>query len=262
MLTGLLDGFPLWSIFPLTLAIGLGSIEIGCRIARYRRRRNENHVEAPVAPVVGATLGLLAFMTAFTFGLASTRFEERRQSVLLESNAISSSYLRAAMLPEPMSTESRNLLREYVNVRIEGANRAKIKQAIARSVELHALLWSQAVSAAQKERSPMTSMFMQSLNDVINLHEKRVNAGLYNRVPGPIWLGLYVLLILAMAVTGYHEGIGGTRRSLAVFLLVIAFASALFLITDLDRPGQGMLEVNQQAMMDLRDSMAKNSGQP
>ena len=83
-----LDFLPLWMIFPVTLVLALLSVEVGCRVARYRRERAKDKTEAPVAPIVAATLGLLAFMLAFTFGIAAARFEERRQAVLSESNAI------------------------------------------------------------------------------------------------------------------------------------------------------------------------------
>jgi hypothetical protein len=260
--TRLLDAFPIWTVFPLTLVIGLVAVEIGCRVARYRKRRHSSQGEAPVAPIVAATLGLLAFMLAFTFGMAASRFEERRQAVLAESNAISTAYLRASLLPEPMGTDSRNLLREYVAVRLSGAEPGKMAQAIARSEELHSRLWSEAVGAAQKERSPMTSLFAQSLNDVVNLHEKRLMAGLYSRVPGAIWFGLYSLLVSSMAVCGYHEGIAGTRRSLAVWVLVVAFSAVLLLITDLDRPGKGLLEVNHQSLLNVQKSMAATPTTP
>jgi hypothetical protein len=46
--------------------------------------------------MVGATFGLLAF----TFGLAATRFDTKRQVLLDEANAIGATYLRAGMLPE------------------------------------------------------------------------------------------------------------------------------------------------------------------
>jgi membrane protein YdbS with pleckstrin-like domain len=101
----------------------------------------------------------------------------------------------------------------------------------------------------------MTSLFMQSLNDVISLHEKRVIAAVHNRVPGAIWIGLYLLLVIAMAVMGYYEGTSGMIRSLAVFGMVVAFSSVFALIVDLDRPGQGLLEVSQQAMLDVQRSM-------
>ncbi|HEY5838122.1 MAG TPA: hypothetical protein VIT19_03735 [Pyrinomonadaceae bacterium] len=251
-----LDFLPIWIVFPVTLVIGLLAVEIGCRVARRRKERAKEKTEAPAAPIVAATLGLLAFMLAFTFGIAAARFEERRQALLSESNAIGTTYLRASVLPEPMAADARNLLREYVDVRLAGADPSKLNEAISRSEELHKHLWSQAVGAAQKERSPMTSLFMQSLNDVINLHEKRVMAALHSRVPGVIWLGLYLLLVLSMAVLGYHEGISGSRRSLAGFALVLAFSTVLVVITDLDRPGEGLLRVSQQSLVNVRKTMA------
>src|SRR5215510_2655763 len=253
--TGLFDALPIWTLIPISLIVGLVSVEIGSRVAKHRKQRTPDKTEAPVAPIVGSVLGLLAFLLAFTFGLAASRFEERRQAVLAESNAISTSYLRAALLPEPMATDSRKLLREYVDVRLMGAHAGQVEQAIAKSEELHKRLWSEAIAASQKERSPMTSIFTQSLNEVFNLHEKRLTAAFYNRIPAAIWIGLYLLLIFAMAVTGYHEGMGGTRRSLAVFVLIFAFSMVLGLIADLDRPGRGLLEVNQQSMIDLQRNM-------
>lgn len=253
--SAVLDALPIWAIFPMTLVVGLLSVEIGRHIARRWRRRAKDKTEAPAAPIVAATLGLLAFLLAFTFGMAASRFEERRQAVLTEANAIQSSYLRAAMLPEPMATDSRQLLRDYLEVRIAAAQPEQFQQAVARSEELHKQLWSQAVAAAQKERSPMTSLFIQALNDVINLHGKRLNAAVHNRVPGAIWLGLFLLLVIAMAVMGYYEGTSGMIRSLAVFGMVIAFSSVFSLIADLDRPGQGLLRVNQQSMLDVQRSM-------
>ena len=102
----------------------------------------------------------------------------------------------------------------------------------------------------------MTSLFTQALNDVISLHEKRIIAAVHNRIPGAIWTGLYLLLVIAMAVMGYYEGTSGTIRSLAVFGMVIAFSAVFALIADLDRPGQGRLEVNQQAILDVQRSMS------
>lgn len=249
------DALPLWTLIPITIAIGWLSVESGYRIAKRRKQGARDHTEAPAPPIVAATLGLLAFLVAFTFGSAASRFEERRQTVLAESNAINTSYLRAQMLPDPMSANARNFLREYVDVRLAGTQANQFAQALAKSEELHKRLWSEAVAAAQKEKSPMTSLFMSSLNDVFGLHEKRITAAVYNRIPAGIWIGLYVLLMLAMSVVGYYEGMSGTRHTLAVFGMVLAFSTVLAMIADLDRPGRGLLEVNQQSMIDLRKSM-------
>ncbi|HEX6649098.1 MAG TPA: hypothetical protein VF075_06150 [Pyrinomonadaceae bacterium] len=250
-----LDLLPLWAILPITVVLGLVSLEIGYRIASHRPRGSEGEKESPVNGMVGATLSLLAFMLAFTFGLAGSRYEDRRQVVLSEANAIGTTYLRAAMLPEPMRTETRNLLREYVDVRLEAVQPGNLDQALAQSEEMHNRLWSEAVAATEKDRSPITALFVQSLNEVIDLHAKRVMAGLRSRVPGEIWVVLFLLVILAMVMMGYHSGLADSRRSVAVVALVLGFSLVLFLIADLDRPGQGMLQVSQQSMIDLRRSM-------
>jgi len=123
------------------------------------------------------------------------------------------------------------------------------------SEELHKRLWLQAIAATEKDRSDITGLFVSSLNEVIDLHAKRVMAGLRSRVPGVIWIVLFVLAILAMVIMGYHSGLAHSRRSIAVIALVIGFSSVLYLIADLDRPGQGSLQVSQQSMIDLRQSM-------
>lgn len=253
---GLLDPLPLWSILPITIAVSLAGVELGYRLASYRHRHNQDEKESPVGGMVGATLGLLAFMLAFTFGLAGARFEDRRQVLLAEANAIGTTYLRAAMLPEPLRTDARDLLREYVDVRLKAVQQpGTLKQALSRSDELHNELWSVAVQATERDRSPITGLFVSSLNEVIDLHATRVMAGLRSRVPAMIWIVLYVLAILAMVIIGYHSGLAHSRRSIAVFALIFGFSSVLYLIADLDRPGQGTLQVSQQAMTDLRQSM-------
>ena len=253
--SALIDFLPLWSILPLTIAVALVSVEVGYRIASYRQRRSIEEKESPVGGMVGATLGLLAFMLAFTFGLAGSRFEDRRQVLLSEANAIGTTYLRAAMLPEPMRTDSQTLLREYVDVRLEMVQPGKVDPSLLKSQELHKRLWSLAVAATEKDRSDITGLFVESLNQVIDLHATRLMAGLRSRVPDIIWIVLYVLAILAMVMMGYHSGLAHSRRSLAVIALILGFSAVLYLIADLDRPGEGTLRVSQQTMIDLRHSM-------
>src|SRR5450755_5070890 len=80
-ISGPLDYLPIWGLFGATVVIALLSIEGGYRLGRYRHRHSEDEKEAPVGAIVGATLGLLAFILAFTFGLAASRFDARRQIV-------------------------------------------------------------------------------------------------------------------------------------------------------------------------------------
>jgi hypothetical protein len=252
----LLDAVPLWGLFLASGAIALLALETGYRLGQWRHEHVAGEKDAPVGAMVGAVLGLLAFMLAFTFSMAATRFEARRQVVLEEANAVGTTYLRARLLPEPQRTEVAKLLREYVDVRVRAVQEGKVAEALVRSEEVHEQLWSQAMTAAEKDpHSIMTGLFIQSLNEVIDLHSKRVLVGIRSRIPISIWGGLFALAIVGMASMGYQAGLSATRRSPAMLLLVLAFAGVLFLITDLDRGHEGLLKVSQAALTDLQKSM-------
>src|SRR5262249_2705397 len=97
-------------------------------------------------------------------------------------------------------------------------------------------LWAQAVIVAEKNPTPMTGLFIQSLNEVTDLHAKRVTVGMRNRIPIPIWGTLYFTAILAMVGVGYHEGLTSTTRTLATLVLVVTFSGVLWLVEDLVVP--------------------------
>jgi hypothetical protein len=254
--TGLLDALPLWGLFVVILLVVLVSVELGYRLAKYPRTRHKQEKEAPLGTMVGATLGLLAFILAFTFGLAAARFDSRRQVLLDEANAIGTTYLRAAMLPERRD-DIRVLLRAYIDTRLEAIQSGNIAEGMRRSEEIQQQVWSQAVAVGEANpNSIVVGLFVQSLNEVIDLHAKRVQAGLRSRIPGAIWIGLFTVAALSLAAMGYQAGLGGTRRSLAVFAVAITFSVVIELIADLDRPQQGILKVSQQSLVDLQKSIS------
>ncbi len=250
---GLLDLLPIWAVFPATVALILLAIEGGFWLGKYRRRRSEQEDRPPVGEMVAATLALLGFMLVFTFGLAASRFDVRRGLVVDESNAIGTTYLRAGLLPEPHRTDVRNLLREYVDVRLEAVQPDKRSQNLSRSEELQAQLWAHAEAVGEKNPgSIVVGLFIASLNETIDLHAKRLALGMRSRIPGSIWVALYFVAIVGTSVMGYHAGLAGTGRSLAVFALVLAFSTVMTLIVDLDRPQQGFLQISQQSMIELQ----------
>ncbi len=183
-ISGPLYHLPLWGLFAATVVVVLLSIEAGYGIGRCRRRNSEDEKEAPVGAIVGATLGLLAFVLAFTFGLAASRFDARRQIVVEEANAIGTTYLRAGLLPDNRGVKIRKLLGEYVDARLEAVQTGNIEQALRQSEELHRQLWSDAEGAGQQHPdSIVVGLFIQSLNETIDVHSKRILVGLQNRLP-------------------------------------------------------------------------------
>lgn len=252
---GPLDYLSIWGLFGATAVIALLSIEGGYRLGGYRHRHCDEK-EAPVGGIVGATLGLLGFILAFTFGLAASRFDARRQIVVEEANAIGTTYLRAGLLPNIRGVKIRKFLGDYVDARLEVVQSLNIEQALRRSDELHRQLWKEAETIGQEHtNSIVVGLFIQSLNEMIDVHSKRVMVGLQNRLPGVLWATLYFIIILTMVAVGYYEGISNSRRSFALLVLVFTFSAILTLVADLDRPQEGFLTVSQQAMIDLRRMM-------
>jgi hypothetical protein len=249
-----LDILPLWALLVLVLLIVLLSVECGYRIGQ-TFGQSEREKETPLDEMVAATLGLLAFLLAFTFSLAASRYDTRRQLLLDEANAIGTTYLRAGMLPEG-GAEIRSLLRQYVDVRLDAPRGRDLAYYIRRSEALQQQLWARTVPIAQKTPgSIVTGLFVQSLNEMIDLHAKRITASVRNRIPLAIWVSLYGVTMLSFSVLGYHAGLVSTRRSPAILPVAVTFAVVIWLIADLDRPQEGTLTVSQQALIDVRESM-------
>jgi hypothetical protein len=246
---------PIPVLLLVTFLLTLAAVEAGYWLGKWRLRR-DHEKDATASATVGITLGLLAFTLAFTFSMAADRFDARRGAVLEEANAIGTTYLRALMLPAPAASEVRALLRQYVDTRlVPAAQPEKLAEAVARSEELQNLIWQQAVAvAAVQADSVMTGLFITSLNEMIDVHAKRLVA-VRNRIPDVIWWFLFLTAVLGMASMGYHTGLSGSRRTVAVIFLTLAFSGSLTLIADLDRPREGFVQVGQKPMLDLQASM-------
>src|SRR3954467_2094468 len=193
---------PLPVIFLGSLALIWGVSEVGWRRGLRGDGRSTN-----IATLESATIGLLALIIGFTFAMALTRFEARRDAVLQEANAIGTTALRARLLPEPHRAESLKLLRDYVQVRIDafhsGQSFADSKAIVDRSNAIQEALWQQAkvVSETDKALIP-TGLFIQSLNQMIDSQGVRL-AVLRNNIPGVVLVVLYVLAAAASGFVGY-----------------------------------------------------------
>jgi hypothetical protein len=205
---------------------------------------------------VASILGLVALVLGFTFGFAASRFEAKRQAVLDEANAIGTTYLRTNFLPEELRKDSVKWLKEYAEIRLAGVRSGDPKAAIARSEELQMKLWSNATIAGNDHpHSPMIALYVDSLNNLIDLHSVRIHAGMRSRIPLVVWAGLLSMSFLSMAAVGYQSGLANSSRSPIKLIMVFAFTVVLALIANLDRSHEGLLIVGQQALVDVQKMM-------
>jgi hypothetical protein len=239
----------------LTLAIVVASASLGFWLGRRALRRKS--VAQPGAATISALLGLLAIFLAFTFGAAAARRTDRNQLVLDEANAIGTAELRSRLLPPEQAAEVHALLSEFVDLRVDVANRVRtIEEMTPRFAEIQERLW--AIGSAALSANPTShvgALFVSALNTVFDIHSSRVSVGVHLRIPTAIWVTLYLLTAMALITVGYEAGMGRSQQFIPLLMLILAFSTVVVLIADLDQPGAGFLTTRQQPLEDLQRAL-------
>ncbi len=247
----------------LLFLVSIGALilftELGFHLGRRAGRSTSEKALSQISAIQAAILGLLALLLGFTFAMAMSRFDVRKQMILDEANAIGTASLRTQLLPDPPRRELADLLRRYVNVRLEfyaaGTDENKLNAASEATNRLQTQIWSSAAALAEKEPRAVTiGLFLQSMNEVIDLHNKRLTA-LENHVPEVILFLLYFVALVATGLIGYGCGLGGVRNLFVTVVSSILIAAVIIVIIDLDRPRHGLIQVSQQRMLELHNSM-------
>jgi len=244
-------------VFLIGIAIVLLASEFGWRLGT---RTEGQPASGNISALEQSLLGLLALIVGFTFLMALTRFEARREAVLNEANAIGTTALRARLLPEPHRTESLKLLREYAQIRIDyiptGKSFAELPTLIERSNNIQEALWQQVKALSAKDNNMVpTGLFIQALNEMIDNQGKRLSA-LRNYIPDVVLLSLFGIAAVACGFAGYASGLDPLRTRLPVFITAFLVCSVIFVILDLDRPNVGFITISQQPMIDTVASLS------
>ena len=264
-----MSGNIFYRLDPLLICLALmgvlvAALEIGFWVKKGMVKGGSDSIEkADIALILGGALTLLSLMLGFTYATAEGRFETRRKLVIDEANAIGTTYLRAKTLPEPRSSEIQELLRQYTALRVEIASTAddapeKIRGMDNRTKELHGLIWSHAAVLARENPSPVIAVFLQTLNEMIDLHTKRL-AAFRNRVPFSIYLVLFVVSAIILWLVGYYFGSHRKRVRILTTMLALLVASVMWLIMDLDQPVRGAIRASQQSLIDLHQDLSQES---
>ena len=256
-----LDLVPIWAVFVGTILLVMVFIEVGYRLGGIAHRKSVEEKETPVSGVSATVLGLTEFILAFSFSIVSHRYDARKSLVRDDADAIRTAYLRTSFLPASDRAESRRLLAEYLRARLELSRGNRIAQeelgrVLASSEAIHRRLWNIAVVNAEGDlNSDVGALYIESLNQVMDVHASRLAVGVQMRMPMGIWIVLYSLTSLGMVSMGYHAGIAGSKRSNATWVLAVSFATVITLVAVLDRPW-GAAAVTQQPLIDLEQFMS------
>jgi hypothetical protein len=240
-------------------AMGLGA-ELGYALGRRSRQTQNELTRTQIISMQASLMGLLALLLGFTFAMALSRFEYRKQMVVQESNAIGTAALRSQFLPTSRDDEVDELFCRYVEIRLESVlgtcqgsldrERLDIED---RQIQLQ--LWRIANEAAEADpRSIPLGLFTHAVNEVIDIKAER-DIAVANHVPEIVLIFLLAFAVLAAVVLGYGNGLAGARMMSLTAAYCVIVVLVVVLIIDLDHPQQGLARTSQQSMIQLQEIM-------
>ena len=228
---------------------------IGVWLARGRQAVEDEEREE-FGVVQSATLTLLGLIVGFTFSMALGRYDQRKNYEESEANAIGTEYLRTDLLPGPDATKVRALLVDYLDQRIlfyDTGDREQLSSTNTQTWRLQAELWSAVSAAAVAQPTPLLSLVVAGMNDVLN-SQGYTQAAWWNRIPIPAWSLLAAIAICSIALVGYGAR-SGKAASRFIFILPLVVSIAFFLIADIDSPRGGLIRVRPQNLLSLAESL-------
>ena len=250
----LFDQLPIELTYVLTVVFALLSSEIGYRLGLWLYKHNpELKKDSSTGALVGALLGLLAFLLAFSTGYALDQFQRRRALVVEDANAIGTAYLRTDYLDDAKRDEAKELLAEYTDLRLTPSDVADLDTILVRSEAIQNRLWEIAVEEGRDDpTSEIIALYGEAINDLIDVHGSRLAVIIGSRLPALMWFMLYGIVFVSFLLIGVASSADGKRNYFTLILFALGFAAVLMLITDLDRPQEGLLQVSQGALEDLQ----------
>ena len=168
---------PLWLLALLLFAGMLLAREVGRYVRTRQQVRGPDPARDGDAFAMTSVLGLLALLIGFTFSIALSRYESRRELVVKEANAIGTTWLRMQLLDAPERTRMEDLLRRYVDARIAFGEAASANAEVAqyqRTEALQTQLWETLIEAIAPFRdTPRASLLVTTTNESIDLAAER-----------------------------------------------------------------------------------------
>jgi hypothetical protein len=231
------------------------SARIGAFVHR-RQRKVAEEIHEDLGVILAATLTLLALIIGFSFSMAISRYDQRKNFEEAEANAIGTEYVRVDLLPAADAAKVRALLRNYLDQRVLfyiTRDEQQIRQINARTSQLQTELWSAVLAPAAAQPTPMVALTVSGMNDVLN-SQGYTQAAWWNRIPIAAWVLMAAIAICCNVMIGYGAG-SIKAEGILLLVLPLILSISFFLIADIDSPRGGLIRVNPQNLDSLVESL-------
>jgi hypothetical protein len=240
-----------FAVFAIALVAQWGAAFIGDWLRRRIRPLKKDERE-DFDTVLAASLTLLALIIGFSFSMAVSRYDQRKNYEEAEANAIGTEYLRADLLSTENAARVRELLRLYIDQRINFYRSKAASPNIGKNPKtVQDELWSTVVRAGAAQPNPILALTVSGMNDVFNT-QADTQAAWLNRIPTAAWALMILIAIFSNLLLGYRDRSSG---SLALLVLPVIASIAFFLIADIDSPYRGAISVVPHNLMSTSEAM-------
>jgi hypothetical protein len=246
--------FPLL-VFALSLAVMWLASRIGAARLRQRLDLDENARE-DFGVILGSTLTLLGLIIGFSFSMAVSRYDQRKNCEEAEANAIGTEYVRADLLPAADAAKVRTLLSKYLEQRIlfySTRSRGEIRRIDVEIAAQQRELWAAVTRPAATLQTPIVALAVAGMNDVLNT-QGYTQAAWWNRIPTAAWTLMLAIAVCCNLLIGYGARNAKAERALLLILPLVVSIS-FFLIADIDSPRGGVIHVSPENLLSLAGSM-------
>ena len=266
----ILYDFSIWALGFLFLLTLLLVLEVGHQIGLKQREHWVEKETAGGKVVLTGLLTLLGLILSFTYLASAQRYEARKQTAIMEANALGTAFLRADLVAEPGSTELKLALLDYARTRVVSERKTRWTSEGRKSYLLITLkeqerLWPITENIIEESKpGPIETALVTAINHVLDVHTLRLAAGL-DKLPLAITLMMLVMAAAALGVAGFNAGIYGkmSRGRMTAFALVLTLI--MFVIQDFDRPSEGWIRVPDATLhfviLEMETELAQQSSE-
>jgi len=208
--------------------------------------------------VQAATLTLLGLIIGFSFSMAISRYDQRKNYEEEEANAIGTEYVRANLLSASDAPKVRVLLRRYLDQRLlfyVTRDERRLQAINQDTSQIQSEMWSVVQAAAAVKPTPTVALAVSGMNDVLN-SQGYTQAAWQNRIPISAWVLMLAIALLGSGLVGY--GARATKITGGLLLVLpLALSIAFLLIADIDSPRRGFINVRPQNLLSLSESLPR-----
>lgn len=251
MINAILSSPYWWTFYFGALILLVILVKVSMLIGAKNSPKVEKTQRAQPSTAANAMLALTGFLLAISFNIAEQKFSLRKKSVLEEANAVGTAYLRSYLLPSPLNEQSKQYIERYIRIRYQAVLDKRFLEGKRESEEIVKKLWLIAEKASKSNGNhEAIKLYIESVNNVIDLSEERWTVGIYYELPRTIAFMLLFATFFSVSLLAFSFGLKGSKNLFLALGPGLLFLLIAMIIIDLGHTHQRLFSISQEPLAD------------